>query len=126
MKVFFVRHGETVANTEGVAAGGTIDTPLTEKGKEQARVTASLLNNRKVYPDVILSSTLSRAKDTALIIAEEIGFRKEVITDQLLNERNLGELAGIKLKALFDMPDRGDSAVGIETTDQLFERTERA
>jgi len=42
-KLLFVRHGESQANVRGVVAGALDDSPLTEKGRDDARLTAEHL-----------------------------------------------------------------------------------
>ncbi len=64
----FVRHGESQANASGLIA--TLDSPLTEKGKEQAHKTGQELKNKGI--DTILCSPLTRARQTAEIIAGEL------------------------------------------------------
>ena len=44
-KLYFVRHGETVWNVENKICGAT-DSPLTERGCEQARETGRLLRRK--------------------------------------------------------------------------------
>lgn len=71
-ELYFVRHGQTVWNVENKICGAT-DSPLTEKGHEQARETGRILKETidkgQIHIDQILTSPLSRAKDTA----DEIG-----------------------------------------------------
>lgn len=64
----FVRHGESQANASGLIA--TLDSPLTDKGKDQAHKTGLELKNKGI--DTILCSPLTRAKQTAEIIAKEL------------------------------------------------------
>ncbi len=70
--LYFVRHGETVWNVENKICGMT-DSPLTEKGRGQARQTGELVKNSGLQIDEILYSPLSRAADTAKAIAEATG-----------------------------------------------------
>ena len=53
VKVYFVRHGETVLNVECRLAG-QIETELTENGKKQADETGKKLFEMGVRPDMIL------------------------------------------------------------------------
>jgi broad specificity phosphatase PhoE len=87
MKLFLVRHGETDHNAKKLLVSIT-DVPLNEKGREQARLLAKRLKNEQI--DVIISSPLSRARETAEIIAEQHG--KKVIVSKELIERNFGAL----------------------------------
>lgn len=65
-KLYFIRHGESVSNLITQFAG-SLDMPLTEKGREQAAVTADFL--RDVPFTVVYASDLSRAYDTGLAVA---------------------------------------------------------
>ena len=61
MKVFLIRHAETV--TSGKSYAGRSDVPLNQRGREQARRLAQRMANSPI--SLILSSPLSRAMDTA-------------------------------------------------------------
>lgn len=89
-EIIAVRHGETVANKEGILQG-QYDTPLNETGIMQAHAIADRLKNHSF--DAIYTSDLQRAVDTAEIIA---GFhdKLEVMPTAALREWNLGELQG--------------------------------
>jgi len=87
--LYLVRHGESEANAAGRYAGQT-DSPLTERGREQARAVAEAL--RDVHLDRVISSDLSRARDTAEEIAREHGLAVEVLAE--LREIDVGEAAG--------------------------------
>ena len=65
MKIFFVRHGQSESNLKKVMAGHK-DVLLTEKGREQAYVTAENLKNYNI--DIMFVSPLKRARETAEII----------------------------------------------------------
>ena len=67
-KLYFTRHGETVWNVENKICGMT-DSPLTERGRQQARQLGEKVRDSEVQIDEILYSPLSRAADTA----KEIG-----------------------------------------------------
>ena len=70
--IYFARHGETVWNVENKICGMT-DSPLTEKGRQQARELGRKVKESGVHIDEILYSTLSRAADTAKAVAEATG-----------------------------------------------------
>lgn len=42
-KIFFIRHAESIANTQGIYQGQTYDTPLSPLGVRQARLLAQRL-----------------------------------------------------------------------------------
>lgn len=87
-KVYFIRHGETVWNRENKICGAT-DSPLTEKGLEQAAEVAEKVRAMGIKADRILYSPLSRAKDTALRIAEATGIPTR--EEPRLFEQNFGK-----------------------------------
>lgn len=94
--LYLVRHGETDWNLERRIQGST-DIPLNETGREQAARTGALLARRRF--DGIASSPLSRAHETAEIIAKELGMggsnghRVEVIAQ--IVERAYGDAEGL-------------------------------
>ena len=70
--IYFARHGETVWNVENKICGMT-DSPLTEKGRQQARELGRKVRESGVRIDEILYSPLSRAADTAKAVAAATG-----------------------------------------------------
>ena len=91
--IYFVRHGESEANQRGIFAGQKEDSVLTEKGKEQARATAQEIENENLKIDKIVSSPLKRTKETAEIIAKEIGFDVlKIYFDNRVIEYDMGSL----------------------------------
>ena len=90
-RLLIVRHGESLYNLEKRYTGQT-DVPLTEKGRVQAELTAKyVLQNYSV--DVVYSSDLCRAIDTAKPVAEPLGL--EIKTDPRLREMYAGKWQGI-------------------------------
>ena len=65
-----VRHGETEWNRDGRIQGWA-DTPLSERGHEQARELAATLGERSI--GAIYSSDLRRAYETAEPLAQRVG-----------------------------------------------------
>lgn len=69
MRILLVRHGQSVANAKRISQGNKdkwTDTSLSEKGRDQARKVSERLKKEQV--DMIYSSDLKRAKETAKII----------------------------------------------------------
>ncbi len=95
--IYIVRHGETRANLEEIVSGH-FDSPLTEKGEEQARQRAQDL--KKVHFDAIFSSDLIRAKRTAEIIS--LDRQLELYTTKLLRERFFGKWEGKPVSEFVD------------------------
>lgn len=79
--LYFVRHGETEYNRQGIMQGSGIDSSLNDTGIAQAHSLASRLSQRPV--DIIYSSNLQRAKQTADIVAESIGPVTRHVLDDL-------------------------------------------
>ena len=88
-RIIAVRHGETAWNAES-RLQGQLDIPLNERGRDQARrVGLALLHEQ---PEVIYSSDLSRARETAEAIARSAGL--PLSTDAGLRERCFGIFEG--------------------------------
>ncbi|MGA7204198.1 MAG: histidine phosphatase family protein [Specibacter sp.] len=85
-----VRHGETDWNRAGIVQGGT-DIPLNELGRDQARRAAGALAFHGCTG--IVSSTMSRAAETAAIIAGELSLALEAPLAGLCEQR-FGEAEG--------------------------------
>ena len=94
-KLCLIRHGETTWNAERRLQGHT-DIPLNTKGFLQARQMAQALKNSKVLFDVLYTSDLKRAADTANAIVELFGV--EAIVDSALRERHFGALQGLTIQ----------------------------
>lgn len=86
---FFTRHGETQWNKIGKFQG-QLDSPLTEKGYQQAHLIAERLCKNNISS--IVSSTLTRAKKTADICQEILNCSLS-LNDKLI-ERNFGSWQG--------------------------------
>src|SRR5262245_39005838 len=90
MDILFVRHGESENNAAGRLQGSN-DSPLTEKGRSQAATLAGYLIEKDFRWTAAYASPLSRARETAEIIASRTGFSKPVI-DPDLAEVSVGSL----------------------------------
>jgi broad specificity phosphatase PhoE len=91
--VFFVlRHGQTDWNAQMRLQGST-DIPLNETGRSQALRAAQIFKDQGI--EHIITSPLSRAHETAEIVAQYLGLRVE--TDERLIERNFGAFEGLTL-----------------------------
>ena len=98
-----MRHGESEGNAKGVFTG-RIDSPLTERGRQQARTVAEAL--RPIHFDRIVSSALSRTRDTAAEVARDRGIAVETIAD--LNEIDVGVASGKPFDELRGLPGASD------------------
>lgn len=136
MKLLILRHGEALDDIED-CYGGVADFPLTDKGREQARVLARGLNGHGVQ--AVFSSPLARARETAEIIAGELEPRLDVMVVSDLMERNsYGVLSGVNkaraatifahvLRDLKEKPGYSrEPLLGAEDFDQFVARVRRA
>lgn len=92
--IYFIRHGESEANLRHVFAGQKDNSPLTEKGIEQAKAEGLKIKEMGLNISKIISSPLTRAFDTAKIVAEIIGYDKDIEIDTRINEYDMGTLTG--------------------------------
>lgn len=90
MKIYIVRHGETDSNKNRKSAGQRVDDFLNASGVEQIK---KLAEEIETDFDVIFSSPLMRAKQSAQIIAKKIGV--PIIERTEILERDYGTLSGI-------------------------------
>lgn len=91
LEIALIRHGQSTANATGVWQG-QLDFPLSDKGQAQARLAGQALASTP--PNAIYASPLSRAYETARLIAGEVGFKGEIVTLPGLQERRGGLLEG--------------------------------
>lgn len=94
--LYFIRHGESEFNKADKWTGST-DSPLTELGHEQAKVTGKKLSELSITVDLIISSPLKRARSTAIHIADAINYPvSNIVFNENIIERNFGSLEGRK------------------------------
>ncbi len=90
--IYFVRHGESVLNAQSIRQGP--DGPLSEKGRGQVLVTAMKFTTEKERPQAIIASPFERTRETAEIIAKELGGMKIEYSDLLVERKNPTEIVG--------------------------------
>ena len=130
MKVYFVRHGEAMDDVED-CYGGWADYPLSPKGIKQALNTGQKLADQGTGAEIILTSSLLRAKETA----EEISKVLELPVEEFvyLKERNTyGLLCGVnkdeakeKYPELVKAYEGGRPVLGYEAYDFFLERVRK-
>ncbi|MDP9238729.1 MAG: histidine phosphatase family protein [Chloroflexota bacterium] len=94
MRLILVRHGETEHN-RGRLTLGRFDVPMNGRGRAQARALASSFARP---PDAMYTSPLSRAAETAAIIAGAAGCRVEI--EPALIEMDVGEMEHLSREEL--------------------------
>ena len=80
LKVYFVRHGIAAGREE--FSGNDAQRPLTAEGKEKMARQARALRHLDLKLDAIVTSPLLRAKQTAEILARELGLRERLFEDK--------------------------------------------
>ena len=100
-KLILLRHGQSQWNFENRFTGWK-DVPLTKKGIEEAKIAGQLMMKNNINIDMIFSSILQRANETAKLALKKMNLdhlwqdNKLVMTcDKSLNERNYGDLVGL-------------------------------
>lgn len=98
-KDFYIfRHGQTDANLKNIWQGCMCDFRLNATGKRQASDLAKKMKD--VNLDIIYSSPLRRAKQTALYVAKRNSFSPKVEIIEDLREGNFGEAEGYEIDCL--------------------------
>ncbi len=119
--IYIARHGESESNFNGIIQGKS-ESPLTKKGREQASQLAKNLRDKNIVK--IISSSLTRGKDTAEVIAKELGIANVEIWEDL-HEIDVGSLEGSKRDAL-NGKTAFESAIEIGTGETLEDLQKRA
>ena len=100
MNVYFVRHGEGLDDVYN-EYGSWSDRELSPHGVKTAFRVANKLKKLEKKYDIILTSPLKRASQTAEIVSSELGLR--VVEDPYLKERNTyGLLSGVNKDLAID------------------------
>ena len=98
-RILFIRHGESEANEQGLFAGH-LNVYLTDRGREQARLTAEFVaQNYSV--DKVYASDLHRAFDTGKAVADRLGL--PITACPTLREIHAGEWDGVRFDDLADL-----------------------
>ncbi len=111
---FMVRHGESDFNVKGIlnAVPEQSDNNLTALGREQVVSLAKRLKTEIENIDLIYYSPLPRTKQTADILAKEIGLSEEfLIADERLTEIKFGEFENRPYGEYHDFFEDGDGAM---------------
>ncbi|MBO1074056.1 histidine phosphatase family protein [Roseomonas marmotae] len=121
---WFLRHGETDWNARGLSQGN-VDIPLNTVGWAQAERAADALLEAATGPRsiaTIVASPLSRARDTADVVAARLGLPVEI--DEGLREVSFGVQEGQEMGGWFDEWVEGSlTPEGGESFAQLRVRT---
>ncbi len=100
--LILLRHGQSIWNLENLFTGWT-DVGLTEEGEAEARLAGRLMREQSLEPDIVFTSVLKRATETADLALEEARWG-DIPTKRSwrLNERHYGDLQGLDKKEIAD------------------------
>ncbi len=120
MKVYIIRHGESVNNVKGLWTGWS-DVELTEQGLIDAKKAGEIIKNVKF--DKIYASDLSRARKTAETALPNCEYE----TSKVLREVCLGSLENLPIKDLTEeqssiISESGYKTFGGETVEEFRQR----
>ncbi|MCC8136631.1 MAG: histidine phosphatase family protein [Clostridiales bacterium] len=132
MRVYIIRHGQTEWNSSYRLQGRT-DVPLNESGRDLARKTGDGLVREGVCFDRIYTSPLSRARETAELVAESNA--APIIPEPRIQEISFGVMEGERVRdengvlnvdnyiRFFNDPERYVPPAGGESFQELIART---
>ena len=107
-RLFLIRHGESVAQVEQFVSGHDTCRGLSDLGRRQAEALRDrLARTKEIQADVVLTSILPRAIETAQIIAPAIG-GGDALQDCDLCEIHAGEAEGLTWVEFGEKYERGD------------------
>jgi broad specificity phosphatase PhoE len=95
-RLLLVRHAQSVWNAAGRWQGWS-DAPLSELGIEQATRAGKYLAAEGLQPAEVACSDLARARLTAELIAEQLGYERPVTLETALREHDVGEWNGLTM-----------------------------
>lgn len=93
-QLVLLRNGQSLADARNAFAG-LLDPELTVTGISEAHTVADLLASRGVGVDLVVTSPLARAEQTAAAIVERLGSAPERLVSWRLAARDLGCLTGV-------------------------------
>ena len=103
-KLVLLRHGQSQWNLENRFTGWK-DIELSENGILEAKESGRLIKEKKIPIDIVYSSGLKRAIDTAIIAMKEANYdhlfnngELIIIKNIAVNERDYGDLTGLNKK----------------------------
>ena len=94
--LYLIRHGEAVTNVEPIIGGMRGDTGLSPLGVRQAEALRDrLIATHEIAADLLIASTLPRARQTAEIVAPVFGL--PIVWEDDVQEMRVGEADGLHL-----------------------------
>jgi broad specificity phosphatase PhoE len=97
LKFFLIRHGKSVANSNGFVTGSKND-PLSEVGVAQAEAMRGFVDKIGIDPDIFIVSDWLRAQQTAKIVWPAVKW----VVDERVGETNAGVAANLPLNKFLE------------------------
>jgi 2,3-bisphosphoglycerate-dependent phosphoglycerate mutase len=98
--IVMIRHGRTEYNKLGIFTGWE-DAPLAKEGRSEARAAGKVLKLHGIEFDIVYTSWLSRAIETAWLVLDELDcLWLPIVKTWRLNERMYGALTGLSKKMI--------------------------
>lgn len=95
-RLLLLRHAKSSWGDPGLA---DFDRPLNERGLRAAPLMGRLMRQRRVQPDLIISSPAERARRTAVLVAEAAGFAAPLRFDERIYEATAARLVEVVSQA---------------------------
>ena len=121
---YLIRHAESTANAASIAAGGELDSPLTDRGKEQATALAPYLGTVFPPPNRLYHSPMTRVIQTAKLISREIDL--EMTSVENLREHKMGEWNGRPWEEVLPKIEAKETPPGGESEEVFVNRVQSA
>jgi len=117
-----MRHGQTELNRQQIVQGNKINPPLNEIGIKQIENSTTYFLDNNIHFDLICSSIMTRAIETALIIKTKTSYEKDLYLVSEFVERCYGLAEGM---SIFEFRKSKKGELGIETDAELEHRVLR-
>ena len=101
LKIYIARHGQNQDNANGILNGHR-DLPLTQIGTTQANELAESIKQTNLKFEIVLTSPLQRAFQTARIVSNVNNFPTPQIVNGLI-ERDFGSMTGIEQSRIVEL-----------------------
>ncbi|MDL2292138.1 phosphoglycerate mutase family protein [Acholeplasma sp. OttesenSCG-928-E16] len=122
MQITVVRHGETKINYLKKIQGSRTNEKLNVAGRKQIRNIANKLLKDNAVFDLVMSSPLSRALESASILNETLKIDDKIIINMLFQERDFGYFEKMDIDEFYKLKSEKDIDEYYESDDELLAR----
>lgn len=121
----FVRHGQTEWNKQ-TRIQGRVNNPLNNNGINQAKDLGKYLKDNNNDWDIVVSSPLARAYETASIIHDILEMSNPIIIEDDFMEREFGDCEGALITKELFVDIVADNIPNMETSEEIQNRVYNA